>query len=338
MYTVMSLLILNLLAVMIDRWPWKKRHASFVCAHIGIIVLLTGAFLTMNYGLDGSMRVGINEQNNLVQTAETDLVVYSSFDGDRYSKTLEKEVDFFSHPPSEKKPFIIPAYEGEIRVVDYQKYVLPSRRVVPGEAGKMGSGLRFQLQNPNVNVVEWVVQKKPGTLATHDFGPASIHLGPTPEKGRGANEIFLTPDKDGLQYTVFQKDSEKPHKKGFVKEGDVFDPGFKMALQFRVLRFLPAALEDWDLQPSERPTPLTTSAIKIIFEGKEHWVLLNDMVKLFTNNTVYLLTYGNRRIDVGFPVKLKNFKVTRYQGTTRAMAYESVVESSQYVRAINLDE
>jgi len=326
MYTIMALLVINLTAVMIDRWPWKKRHAAFVSAHIGIIILLAGAFLTMNYGLDGTMRVGIGESNNLVQTPETDLVVYTSFDGDRYSKTLEQEVDFFKNPPTEKKPFIIPSYEGEIRVVDYQKYVLPSRKVVPAEGGKAGAGLRFQLQNANVNVIEWLVQRKPQALATHNFGPAQIHLGAAPEKSRGQNEIFLTPEKDGLRYIVFQKDTDKPLKKGFVKEGDVFDPGFKMSLNFRVLRYLPAALEDWDLQPAERPTPLTTSAIKIIFDGKEHWVLLNDMVKLFTNNAVYLLTYGNRRTDIGFNLKLKNFSVTRYQGTMRAMAYKSIVE------------
>lgn len=327
MYLIMVLLVVNLVAVMLDRWPWKKRHVSFVLAHIGIIVMLAGAFLTMNYGLDGSMRVGIGENNNLVQTSETDLVVYTSFDGDRYSKTLEQEVDFFKKPPTAEKPLVIPAYEGDIRIVDYQKYVLPSRKVVADENGKGGAGLRFQLQNPNVNVIEWLVQKKPNAMATHNFGPAQIHLGEAPEKGRGANEVFLTPEKDkaSLRYVVFQKDSEKPHKKGIVKEGEVFDPGFKMALNFRVLRFLPSALEDWDLQPSARPTPLTTAAIKIIFDGKEHWVLLNDMVKLFTDNAVYLLTYGNRRTDIGFKLQLKNFAVTRYQGTMRAMAYESVV-------------
>jgi hypothetical protein len=125
---------------------------------------------------------------------------------------------------------------------------------------------------------------------------------------------------------VFQKDQPKPLKKGFLKEGEAFDPGFKMALQFRLLRYLPSALEDWDLKPSERPTPLTTSAIKIRFDGKEHWVLLNDMTKLFTNNAVYLLTYGNRRVDIGFKLDLVNFQVNRYQGTMRAMAYESVVK------------
>ncbi|WP_347358532.1 cytochrome c biogenesis protein ResB [Bdellovibrio sp.] len=326
MFGVLGLLVINLTAVMVDRLPWKKRHVAFVLAHIGIIILLAGSLLTWKWGLDGSMRVGIGESNNFVQTAETDMVVYTSFDGDRYSKTMEQEVDFFRRPPTAEKPFVIPAYEGEIKVVDYKKYVVPSRKVVEGEVGKAGAGLRFQLQNDNVNVIEWIVQKKPNALANHNFGPAQIFLGPAPEKPRGANEVFLTPEKDGLRYVVFQKDSAKPLKKGFVKEGDVFDPGFKMALQFRVLRFMPAAMEDWDLKEMPRPTPLTTSAVKIIFDGKEHWVLLNDMVKLFTNNAVYLLTYGNRRIDINFPLKLKSFNVARYQGTMRAAAYESVVE------------
>lgn len=327
MYSVMGLLVINLTAVMLDRWPWKKRHAAFVSAHIGIIILLLGSWITMKYGLDGSMRVGIGESNNLVQLPETDLVMYTSFDGDRYTKTYEKEVDFFSNPPTEQKPYIIPAYESEIRITDYQKYVLPSKKVVAGEPGKSGAGLRFQLQNPNVNVIEWLVQKKPSATATHNFGPAQIHLGVAPPQGRGMNEIFLTPGQDGLKYVVFQKDQQKPLKSGTVKEGEAFDPGFKMALQFRVLRYLPHALEDWDLKPSEHPTPLTTSAVKIHFEGKDHWVLLNDMTKLFTNNAVYLLTYGNRRVDIGFSLDLVNFEVSRYQGTMRAMAYESVVRT-----------
>ncbi|MDG0817430.1 cytochrome c biogenesis protein ResB [Bdellovibrio svalbardensis] len=331
MYTIMGLLAINLIGVMIDRLPWKKRHASFVLAHIGILVLLLGALITAKYGLDGSMRVGIGDSNTFVQTSETDLVVYSSFDGDRYSKTFESEVDFFRKPPSEQKPLEIPAVEGSIKVVDYKKYVLPSRKVVVDESGKAGAGLRFQIQNPNVNVIEWLVQRKPNAVATHNFGPAQVHLGPIPEKGFMRNEIYLSPEKGPkdewrLRYAVFYKESDKPGKKGFLKEGDVFDPGFKMAMEFRVLRFMPSAVEDWDLQTLEQPTPLTTSAVKIAFEGKEHWVLLNDMVKLFTNNSVYLLTYGNRRIDIGFPLKLKSFEVDRYQGTTRAMAYKSIVE------------
>lgn len=325
MYGVMGMLCVSLIAVMLDRFPWKKRHVAFVLAHIGILILIFGAWLTMNFGLDGSMRVGIGQSNQFVQVPETDLIVYSSFDGDRYSKTFESEVDFFKRPPTAEAPFEIPTYKGNIKIIDYVKYALPSKKVVEAELGKAGAGLRFQVQNPNVNVIEWLVQKKANSMVTHDFGPAQIHLGAAPPHGQGMNEIYMTPEKDGLKYVVFHKDSPIAFKKGFVKEGEVFEPGW-MGIQFRVLRYLPAAMEDWDLQVMDRPTPLTTSAIKVVFEGKEHWALLNDMVKFFTEDSVYLMTYGNRRIDLGFPVKLVNFEVDRYQGTLRAAAYKSRVE------------
>ena len=35
--TLLAVLGINILAVMIDRWPWKPRHAPFLLAHIGIL-------------------------------------------------------------------------------------------------------------------------------------------------------------------------------------------------------------------------------------------------------------------------------------------------------------
>src|SRR5437763_597170 len=65
MYTVLGLLCNSLIAVMIDRWPWQPRHAGFVLAHIGILILLFGAWVTQHYGVDGSMvfQIGDNGRN-----------------------------------------------------------------------------------------------------------------------------------------------------------------------------------------------------------------------------------------------------------------------------------
>jgi hypothetical protein len=342
MYAVMGLLAINLIAVMVDRWPWKKRHTPFVLAHIGILILMVGAILTAEYGVDGTVRVGIGENNRFVTVPETDILVYSSFDGDRYTKLFEQEVDFFLHPATAEKPLVVTGYNTAIKFTDYKRYVIPSRKVIPAVAakGRRGAGLRFQIHNPNVNVIEWLVQSRPNAIATHDFGPAQLHLGPAPEKGQGKNEIYFTADgSDELKYVVFQKDQERPIKSGRLKEGGVFDPGFKMAMEVRALRYLPEAEEDWDLQERETPTPLTTSAVKVEFEGKEHWVLLNDTLKLFTSDAVYLVSYGNRRLDLGFPLRLLNFEVDRYQGTTRAMAYKSNVEVPNLpAREISMNE
>lgn len=328
MYLILGSLVVNLTAVMIDRLPWKKRHAAFVLAHIGIIILLAGSVLTWQFGLDGSMRVGIGESNKFVQTPETDVVVYTSFDGDRYTKTLEKEVDFFRRPPTSDNPFEITTADPDksIKIVDYKKYVIPSKKVVEGEKGIAGAGLRFQLQNPNVNVIEWLVQRKPGSTASANFGPATIYLGEAPAHYTGANEIYLTPRDGGLDYVVYQKDLKQPLKKGFVKEGDSFDPGYAMSISFRVLRYMEAAVEDWDFQEVSKPTPRTTAAVKVVYGDKENWVMQNDVVKFFTEGSVYLVNYANRRIDIGTPITLKSFNISRYQGTMRAAAYESVVE------------
>jgi hypothetical protein len=329
MYAVMGVLAMNLTAVMVDRWPWKARHTPFVLAHIGILVLMVGAVLTSEFGVDGNIRVGIGESNQYVTVNETDILVYSSFDGDRYTKLFEQEVDFFLKPATPEKPLVFPAYNTTIKFTGYKKYVLPSRKVVAAKKsnGRRGAGLRFQIQNPNVNVVEWLVQTRPNVIASQNFGPASLHLGPAPEKGRGANEIFFTPSgKEQMKYVVFQKDQEKPLKSGIIQEGGSFDPGFKMAMTVRALRYLPEAEEEWDLQEREAPTPLTTSAARLEFNGQEHWLLLNDTLRLFTEDAVYLVSYGNRRLDLGFPIRLANFEVDRYQGTTRAAAYKSKVE------------
>jgi hypothetical protein len=328
MELVMGIFAINLTAVIADRYPWKPRHAAFICAHVGILLILLGQFLSNNYGLDGSVRVAVGESNNIaVIPGKIDLMVYSSFDGSSYTKLLEKEVDFFLTPPTASRPMVIPTDQGEIQVTDYQKYVVPSRKVVASDQGRAGAGLRFQMHNDRVNVVEWLVQRNPNHVATHDFGPAQIHLGPLPPQGRGMNEIYLSPDEalpGRIKYAVYKKDSLLAAMTGTVEEGGLVTPGW-MGLELRILRFFPKAVESWDLKPKDRPTPLTTGAVKVEFQKQEHWLLLNDTLKLFTEKAAYILTYANRREDLGFSIKLDKFIMDRYQGTMRAASYRSQV-------------
>lgn len=123
MFLVMGLLSTSLIAVMVDRWPWKKHHSAFVCAHIGILFILLGSVITLFYGLDGSVRVGIGEENRFVTVAETDLVVYTSFDGTQFTKIFERDVDFFKNSPRENN-FVVPGDNVKIQITDYKPYVL----------------------------------------------------------------------------------------------------------------------------------------------------------------------------------------------------------------------
>src|SRR5258708_17859522 len=113
MILVMGTLVVNLFAVMIDRWPWKVKHTGFVCAHIGIIVLLTGALITQYFGVDGSVSFGVGERTKTIIVNEQEFNVYSLNASGMINKLYDhaqatgQDVDFFRHSP-QKKPFQIP--------------------------------------------------------------------------------------------------------------------------------------------------------------------------------------------------------------------------------------
>lgn len=325
MFAVMGLLAINLTAVMVDRWPWKRKHLSFIMAHIGILVLLWGSIITMKYGLDGTMAFEIGRGNRYVRMPETEVTVWSSFDGDRYSKVFEKEVDFFLHRPSGASPLSLPILEGEIKISDYQPFTLPNKVVEIAKDARAGAALRFQIQNSRVNVNEWMIQKRKGETAHHNFGPAQFHLGAAPRSSTGANELYVEPLAKGLRYTIFYKDASRPPVSGMIQEGESVRTGW-MDLEFKVLRYLPQASERWEFKPLERPTPLTTAAIKLEFKDQTYWVALDDVIKVFTETGVYIVAYSHRRIDMGFDLKLKDFQMGLYPGTNRAASYQSVVE------------
>lgn len=326
MTLIMGLFALNLTSVMVDRWPWKKQHTPFVLAHIGILVMMAGFVMTSRWGIDGSMRVGIGEKNNLVTIAATDIIVYSSFDGTNYTKIFEHEVDFFRKQPMISQPFEIPGDQVKIQIIDYKPFVLPERKILPSKNERLGAGIRFQISNDRVNEVQWLVQRNSMARDTHDMGPARIHLGPAPAAGQLANEIYLTPEPgtSKIKYTLFRRDQIDPFKKGFLEEGGSVDTGW-MGLQLKILRYYPYAQQEWDIKVKDRPTPLTTEAIRVKFKDQEQWVLLNDTLKLFSENAAYFLSYVNRRIDLGFHIELKDFLIEHYPGTTRAASYKSKV-------------
>ncbi len=158
MAIIMGVFAVNLIAVMVDRWPWKLRHISFICAHIGILCIMTGQLLTNQFGIDGSMRVGIQDQNSFVSLPAVDVTLYTTFDGNNYTEMKPekkgfdwfgmkspKEVDFFKNPPTAEHPYVISQVDGGMKFTDYYRYAVSTRETVASENQKLGSGVRFQL-------------------------------------------------------------------------------------------------------------------------------------------------------------------------------------------------
>ncbi len=326
MYFIMGLLCINLIAVMVDRWPWRQRHTGFVLAHVGIVILLIGSWVTQRYGIDGSMAFQIGESVRHVTVPERDLTVIASLDGSTFNTIFESETDFLRDPPDAKNPFIVQLGADQLKIVEYHHFAYRESQIIKSALESDGPAVRFQLANPNVNLSEWLRRDLTKAESQVDLGPARIVLARQMPSPTGRNEIFLVvPDKSRkLRYAIYNKDKTL-RAKGELKESDTIETGW-MGLKFRILRFLPNAREEVRFIPAPRSTPATTSAFRFEFRGKEYWLGLNSVTRLYLEDRVYFISYGNRRLELSFPLTLKQFRVGTYQGTARAASYESEVE------------
>ncbi len=327
MMTVMGIFILNLTAVIVDRWPWQKKHSSFILAHVGIIFLILGQWVTNQFGLDGTMRIAIGSSAQQVVIGDTEVQIYSSFDAQNYTRLYRQDVDFISKPPTEKKPLSYNLENDQFQFIDYAPFVIPRREIVPADSSREGMAVRFQLKNPNIKqaqMIEWLYQRSPHTTDQLELGPLTVSLGELKNKFSNRNQLNFQFQDQKLQVTAYDKENPIPAQTWVLNEGDTA-PLKWMGFELKILRVLPQAKETYELAFRDSPTDLTASAVKMRYKGKEQWILLNDTLKLFSENAVYIVAYSQKRIDLKFPVLLKDFEMQTYKGISKAMEYKSFV-------------
>lgn len=326
MYLVLGALAVNLIGVMIDRWPWKEHHAGFVLAHIGILLLLLGSWITKKFGVDGSMAFEIGESARHVTSHERDLSVIASLDGATFKTIYDREVQFLTAPPSEQAPFKVQLGGDALEVVEYLHFAFRESEVVKSDDPLDGPAVRFQLQNANVNMNEWLRRDRTKAEAQVNLGPARVVLAREEPEPSGMNEILLwVPDKTSkIHFAVYNKDRSL-RLKGVTKESETIETGW-MGLQFRVLRHLPHAREAVNYVKLQRNSPNSNSALRFKFRGQDYWLGLNSTQRIYLEDKVYFVSYANRRLELQFPLTLQKFHMDTYQGTERAATYESDVD------------
>lgn len=72
---LLAFLALNLAVAALERYPWERRHAPFVLAHLGIILILAGGIIGSRWGIEGQLIIPEGEAERLLETPENVLVV-----------------------------------------------------------------------------------------------------------------------------------------------------------------------------------------------------------------------------------------------------------------------
>ncbi len=325
MHGVLGLLCVQLILVMVDRWPWKRHHLPFVLAHIGIVTTLYGSVLTKYFGVDGSIIFGIGQTQRHITHFTEDVMVYSSFDGSKYALLDQRRVDFFNSRPSRERPYSIPLGEKKIEVIEYQNYTIRNSKITSSLENAAPPAVRVQIEGSRARATKWLMPGRNKGVDKISLGPLELVFAKDVYLWDGkSNIILMTPSRQKafIDYKVFSKSRQKLIASGKAKVGDVVDTGF-MDFKLRIINYFLNASEVVTYEPREYPNDFTTPAVLVRFNEKESWVGLNSVVKFFTDSEVFIFSYANTRLNMGFDMTLNKFRVGRYQGTMKAMSYES---------------
>ncbi len=331
MTATLLLLAVNLISVLIDRWPWRKRHFPFVLAHIGILTLMLGSLVTRSFGVDGSLRFKEGEKASLVSVSDMEIKIYSSYDGENFSLIHEEPVDMFFIRPTLKKPYVISTAHERFIIKRHFPFAIGRELFQP--VSKNGRpAVRFYLAGSQANMAEWIYLDTGENVASRKFGPAVISLTKDINyKAQTDKELVLLVEGGGLFYSLSGK------KKQPLKRGSVFSTGW-MDFQFRLLEFFPQAQKAFVFEPKDKPSDSAVKAIHVQLNGHSAWMGQNSYVRFFKEDRVYAMAYLNKTYRLDFDLELLDFKMTAYPGSSKAKSYESEVRLKGQTKIISMNE
>lgn len=332
---LLGLLALNLIGVMVDRWPWQRKHTPFLLAHIGILTLLFGAWLTERIGLDGSLRFTEGETTSTVDIDRPEVMVTDNTTAYRLPLPWRPPDASFSALPLKDHglPYdlVVDQYisRADPEFSFIPKDAPPNHPPLPAVQVKLVGG--FMQLNQDL----WLWTGDPQTRVNR-LGPAWFAIGEEPEHrvnqagllvvpGKGGTVSFVAHTSDGRQVKG-TADSAKLGDAGYA-----IDPGWKGGLKARIMRYYPNAEPVATYHPARMQygAGAPSSAIHVVAPGEagqEVWLGLGDHATMYLKGGKEIeIGYSLRSTILPFSLRLERFTVDHYQGTIDPSSYASRV-------------
>ena len=210
-HVLLATLGINIFCVAISRWPWKPRHTPFLLAHLGILMLLGGSWVTEKFGLDGSVRVAEGESVNVVELDENSLVLTDATEIHKVPIPWVPPQAVFS-PISLKDRGL-----GYDLVVDkFLSHADPTFSFIPNPEPRPDhpalSAVQLRLQGGPMNITQdfWLWMGDP-SFKQVQMGPASFAIGPlgnAPKPQLGRPSFNLAPERDGFSFRAISSEGK----------------------------------------------------------------------------------------------------------------------------------
>ena len=216
------------------------------------------------------------------------------------------------------------------RVIDYMPFGIPRANYKPSSRGGYPA-LRFYIEGKAGRFAEWIEIQKGRQTETKNLGPAQITL--------TTNLSYLPSSKKELVLYIKEESLfySSGSKKKTIHKGKPFPTGW-MDFQFRLIEFFPKAKKTFVFSKKKQPSRNTLPAIKVSWKGENIWAGRNSYIRFYKENRVYAFGYLNKRKELGFSLRLLDFRKTNYQGSGKVKTYESLVETPGGKALISMNE
>lgn len=343
MQVLLWLFMFNLAAVAISRLPWRKHHVGFLITHLGIIVLLLGAWVQQKRGVDGVLALAPGESGRMVRLEENMLYVFRTVPGKAYELLLEQPLNFDLRKASEKvRAYDLEGPEKEIKVLRYYPKAMRDVRAEDRSQGGVPA-LKLRLLGSRANFNDWMfLQADTGT--TNEVGPAVIRFVKSkPDLSRPPAKATLYLYLDGdtkLAPKIAVARSNQPFRElGRAPIGKNVALGW-MDFEMVLDEYHPSAIPVATYSPLTQPVPGFDGyqVVEVELSGQKLWLELGASGQVTAGDSLYYVQFARKQVDLGFDLLLKKFEVGYYEGTTRPKSYSSEVEVAGQTHLISMNE
>lgn len=338
-YGLLALLGTQITAVAVSRWPWNLSHIPFLLAHLGIIILLFGSYITAKFGLDGSMRITEGQSQTEVML---DHYVLAAFHSKFYRETKINWVP--------KKELFRPVKIENVGQEVYVSRILPyadskaNYRESPLDLGqKPQSAVRLEIQGGPMQIKDsfWVFEGDPYSKIVQR-GPATFSFGVDNVSGGPSINFRWNKKDDALILEIRNKSGEfltKTLKRAAIAGADL-PINWAAGVKVKILEFFSNAKMETNFFASmnDKGANSATPAIAIRSGNEEVWLGLGDRVSLGEGEQQILFSFGLKKVYLPFSIKLKLFEILKQPGTNSPATFSSYVETDGKETHITMNE
>lgn len=359
-YGLLAFLGVNILCVALSRLPWRRRHIPFLTAHLGILILLFGSWVTYRSGTDASLRVTEGEAGSVLDIDETVLAIQYTEPGKPGAAPAERyrAIPIPWLPPTAR---FEPIFLQEHGLVVDQYLTHADSTVTFSEAGRdtpeaqiyPAVQLHLSMEAMGFSREFWLWGGDPQWQVSQ-VGPITFSIGEVAGQKSGlpasGTRLEITADARGrLSYRSFSQAQEGAASKAAaataglisskeIEKGPVRIPtrwkGPMGDVVVRVKKWIPRAQNHSRYvasrtQYGDRAPPPAIHLSLLDSQGRPDpkqgvWLGLGERVELLGERKV-TAAFRNRGLLLPFSIQLERFQIEHYEGTRNPASYSSKV-------------